>query len=65
MIFVLSLCGLFPGFTWLVAEIKCKLALRLLVAIVAFAVIGMLSFVGGSTKPTYENQDLRACLAEI
>ncbi len=65
MIFILVICGALPVITWFVAEIKGKLGLRLLVGFFAFGVVGMLSFVGGRTKPEYENEDMRACLAEI
>ena len=51
--------------TWLVAELKGKVGLRLAVGVFAFAAVGMLSFEGGRTQPAFENEDLRACLAEI
>jgi hypothetical protein len=65
MIYVFLLCGALPIMAWFVAELKGQVWLRLAVGIFAFGVVGMLSFEGGRTKPAFENEDLRACLAEI
>lgn len=65
MIYVLLICGALPVMAWLVAEIKGKVGLRLVVGLLAFAAFGTLGFEGGRTKPAFENEDLRGCLAEI
>ena len=65
MIFILIICGALPVFTWIIAEVKGKVGLRLLVGVFAFVVIGALCFEGGRMKPSFENEDLRACLKEI
>ena len=65
MIYILIICGTPLVISWYLAELKGKLGLRLLVGLLAFAVVGILSFQGGRTKPAFENEDLRACLSEI